>query len=133
MPHIENDDSEDDFEPHFETLQFQIATNVHRYGRKCLQFSRYYCLVLWLTSETRARIPRRNDRNHFWNLTVRNYTRYNWFSFHERDAGRCCIFQTMVYTREGMENGFSPFEETVFNYLLPDKKNPIFHLIARNY
>ena len=101
-------------EDHFETLQFQIATNVHRYGRKCLNFSQYFCLIKFLTTEKRHRLSQINDQMEFWDLAIESYSRSNWYPLYQVAGEYCCVFQTNMYNREGRRNGFTPSEEAVF-------------------
>ena len=101
-------------EDQFESLQFQIAIKVHRYGRKCLNFSQYFCLVRFLTTEKRHRLSEINDQMEFTNLARESYSRYNWYPLYQIAGEYCCVFQTNMYNREGRRNGFTPSEEAVF-------------------
>ena len=98
---------------HFESLHFQIATDINSAGRSCLEFSRFFCLMLWTTTEKRQRVPQLGDRDEFWNFTINSYSRYNWFSFNDNDAGHCCYYQVSMYLLEGRSNGFTPAEAIV--------------------
>ncbi|XP_075265066.1 uncharacterized protein LOC142357307 isoform X2 [Convolutriloba macropyga] len=94
---------------HYESLQFQIATDIDSDGLKCLQYSRYFCLLHWVTSERRVRMPQTFDRSEFWELANSSYDKFNWFSLTEIDeSGGCCMYQTSVYVERGRMCGFSP-------------------------
>ncbi|XP_075263814.1 uncharacterized protein LOC142355585 [Convolutriloba macropyga] len=66
--------------------------------------------MLWTTTEKRQRVPQLGDRDEFWNFTINSYSRYNWFSFNDNDAGHCCYYQVSMYLLEGRSNGFTPAE-----------------------
>ena len=47
--------------------------------------SRYFCLLHWVTSERRVRMPQTFDRSEFWELANSSYDKFNWFSLTEID------------------------------------------------
>ena len=107
-------EEENELSENWESLHFQIATNISAYGSKCLMLSYYFCLISWRTTERRPRNIGIRDRIDFWQMANRTYEKYNWYSLGDLDFGYCCNYQTSTYVVRGMQHGFTPFQETFF-------------------
>ncbi|XP_075262734.1 uncharacterized protein LOC142354345 isoform X2 [Convolutriloba macropyga] len=90
-------------------------------ARICLQYSQYYCLMLWFSvvpKEGDVREKLSSDRETFFRLIAPKYKKLNWFSLTVNEKSACCFFQLWVYINKGRDKNYSPQEyfSKVSNY-----------------
>ncbi|XP_075257939.1 uncharacterized protein LOC142349956 [Convolutriloba macropyga] len=96
-----------------ESLDFVLPDHKEELGRKCLQYSLYFCVMrYWIQGKQSERSPEETDVETFKEMVLPVFKEINWYSFQQNDktSGGCCGLQSTKYIELGQHKGVSPAE-----------------------
>ncbi|XP_063729765.1 uncharacterized protein LOC134857302 [Symsagittifera roscoffensis] len=98
-------------------ITFVVPDRYEFVGEQCYRFSRYFCLVGFVTDSVHSnRQIQMGDVAEFRGLIAYNYHQFNYFSFRSEDLPYgCCNYQSNTFQANGQSFGYSPRE--YFNIL----------------
>ncbi|XP_075256583.1 uncharacterized protein LOC142349055 [Convolutriloba macropyga] len=113
-----------------ESLTFILPFEKDGLGKQCLQYSQWFCLQGFHTTEMKSRQPEEGDLQEFQRKIFYSHQELNWFSFKQNDKANygCCSLQVDAYQEHGRSRGFSPMEyaSKIFDLQFPRKLDLVY-------